>query len=64
MPRKNTSLQLVQSGTCSSARSRRFNRVARVVMNNADDTAIMAKAYGKKAIAGRVMRMPTGMGRL
>ena len=36
----------------------------RVVMNNADDTAIIAKAYGNKVIVGPVMRMPTRMGRL
>ncbi len=36
----------------------------RVVLNNADDTAIMAKAYGSKVIRGVVTRTPTRMGRL
>ena len=31
----------------------------RVVTNNADETAILAKAYGKKVIAGTVTRTPT-----
>ncbi len=31
----------------------------RVVMNNIDDTAAVAKAYGSKVIAGAVTRMPT-----
>ena len=34
----------------------------RVVMNNADDTAIVAKAYGSKVITGTVTRTPTRMG--
>jgi hypothetical protein len=36
----------------------------RVVMNNADDTAIIARAYGRKVIAGLVTRVPTRLGRL
>ncbi|TGX56189.1 hypothetical protein E5A73_03595 [Sphingomonas gei] len=36
----------------------------RVVMNNADDTAIIMKAYGSKVIRGGVTRTPTRMGRL
>jgi hypothetical protein len=36
----------------------------RVVMNSAADTAIIAKAYGNKVIAGAVTRVPTRMGRL
>ncbi len=36
----------------------------RVVLNNADDTAIMVKAYGSKVIRGAVTRTPTRMGRL
>jgi hypothetical protein len=36
----------------------------RVVMNNAVDTAIIAKVYGKKVISGQVVRTPTRMGRL
>jgi len=36
----------------------------RVVMNNADDTAIIAKLYGSKVIQGGVTRTPTRMGRL
>lgn len=36
----------------------------RVVMNNADDTAILAKIYGRKVIADVVLRVPTRMGRL
>lgn len=35
----------------------------RVVMNNADDTAIIAKAYGSKVISGAVTRVPTRLGR-
>lgn len=35
----------------------------RVVMNNADDTARVAKVYGSKVIAGKTARFPTGMGR-
>ena len=31
----------------------------RVVTNNADETAVLAKAYGKKVIAGIVPRVPT-----
>ncbi|MDB5696618.1 MAG: hypothetical protein JWN21_2161 [Sphingomonas bacterium] len=31
----------------------------RVVTNNADETAILAKAYGKKVISGEVTRTPT-----
>lgn len=34
----------------------------RVVMNNASDTAIIAKAYGRKVISGQVARTPTRMG--
>jgi hypothetical protein len=34
----------------------------RVVMNNAGDTAIIAKAYGRKVISGPVRRTPTRMG--
>jgi hypothetical protein len=36
----------------------------RVVMNNADDTAIVAKAYGRKVIASPVQRTPTRLNRL
>jgi ABC-type sugar transport system substrate-binding protein len=36
----------------------------RVVMNNADDTAVIAKAYGSKVITGAVTRTPTRMGAL
>ena len=36
----------------------------RVVLNNADDTAIMVKAYGSKVIRGAVIRTPTRMGPL
>ncbi|MCD2325441.1 hypothetical protein LQ953_15585 [Sphingomonas sp. IC-56] len=36
----------------------------RVVMNNAADTAIIAKAYGSKVISGEVTRTPTRMGSL
>lgn len=36
----------------------------RVVMNNADDTATIAKAYRAKIIAGAVMRTPIRLGRL
>lgn len=36
----------------------------RVVMNNADDTALIAKVYGKKVITGSVVRHRTGLGRL
>ncbi len=36
----------------------------RVVMNNAGDTALIAKVYGSKVIAGPVTRTPTRMGRL
>ncbi|MCW4461309.1 hypothetical protein OK349_06290 [Sphingomonas sp. BT-65] len=35
----------------------------RVVMNNADDTARVAKAYGSKVIKGVATRFPTRMGR-
>ncbi|HSX55477.1 MAG TPA: hypothetical protein VLG14_09280 [Sphingomonas sp.] len=35
----------------------------RVVMNNTDDTARVAKVYGSKVITGKVARFPTGMGR-
>ena len=35
----------------------------RVVLNNADDTAIVAKAYRSKVIAGEVRRMPTRLNR-
>lgn len=35
----------------------------RVVMNNADDTARIAKAYGSKVITGKAIRFPTAMGR-
>lgn len=31
----------------------------RVVMNNAADTAVIAKVYGSKTIAGAVKRTPT-----
>jgi len=34
----------------------------RVVMNNAVDTALIAKAYGSKVISGAVTRPPTRMG--
>lgn len=36
----------------------------RVVMNNAADTAIIAKAYGSKVISGAVTRTPTRVGGL
>lgn len=36
----------------------------RVVMNNAVDTALIAKAYGSKVITGNVTRTPTRMGLL
>lgn len=36
----------------------------RVVMNNADDTARIAKAYGSKVITGAVVRTPTRLGPL
>ena len=36
----------------------------RVVMNNAEDTATVAKAYGTKVISGPVTRAPFGMGRV
>lgn len=35
----------------------------RVVMNNADDTARIAKAYGSKVIKGDAPRVPTRMSR-
>jgi hypothetical protein len=35
----------------------------RVVMNNADDTAIMVKAFGSKVIRGPVTRTPSRVGR-
>jgi len=35
----------------------------RVVMNNAVDTATIAKAYGSKVIAGPVERTPTRLNR-
>ena len=35
----------------------------RVVMNNANDTARIAKAYGSKVITGATTRVPTRMGR-
>ena len=35
----------------------------RVVMNNADDTALIAKAYGAKIISTPVRRTPTRMDR-
>ena len=35
----------------------------RVVMNNADDTASIAKVYGSKVIAGAVTRTPTRLTR-
>lgn len=34
----------------------------RVVLNNIVDTALVAKAYGSKVIAGAVTRTPTRMG--
>jgi hypothetical protein len=36
----------------------------RVVMNNADDTATLAAAYGSKVITGTVKRVPTRLNRL
>lgn len=36
----------------------------RVVMNNAHDTAVIAKAYGSKVITGAVTRTPTRLGLL
>jgi diketogulonate reductase-like aldo/keto reductase len=35
----------------------------RVVMNNADDTARIAKAYGSKVMTGKATRVPTRMSR-
>jgi len=35
----------------------------RVVLNNADDTATISKAYGSKVIAGPVLRTPTRLNR-
>lgn len=35
----------------------------RVVMNNADDTAIIAKVYGSKVMTGNVTRTRTRLGR-
>lgn len=35
----------------------------RVVMNNAEDTARVAKAYGSKVLTGTIIRFPTRMGR-
>lgn len=34
----------------------------RVVLNNVVDTALVAKAYGSKVIAGAVTRTPTRLG--
>jgi hypothetical protein len=34
----------------------------RVVMNNTHDTALIAKAYGRRVISGAVVRTPTRMG--
>jgi hypothetical protein len=34
----------------------------RVVMNNASDTALIAKVYGKKVITSAVTRTPTRLG--
>ncbi|WP_313535659.1 hypothetical protein [Sphingomonas sp.] len=36
----------------------------RVVMNSSADTAIIAKAYGRKVITGAVVRVPTRVGSL
>ena len=36
----------------------------RVVLNNPVDTAIIAKAYGSKVIAGAVARTPSRIGQL
>lgn len=36
----------------------------RVVMNNADDTAIISKAFGSKVITGQVVRKSIRAGRL
>jgi diketogulonate reductase-like aldo/keto reductase len=35
----------------------------RVVFNNADDTALITKAYGAKVLKGPVQRVPTRMSR-
>jgi len=35
----------------------------RVVMNSGTDTAILAKLYGKKVLAGEVRRTPTRLAR-
>lgn len=35
----------------------------RVVMNNAEDAATIAKAYGSKVTAGAVVRVPSRLGR-
>jgi hypothetical protein len=35
----------------------------RVVMNNADDTARVAKIYGSKVMTGKATRVPTRMSR-
>lgn len=36
----------------------------RVVLNNADDTAIISKAYGSKVLTGPVRRVPNRLNRL
>jgi hypothetical protein len=36
----------------------------RVVLNNADDTAIISKAYGSKVLTGPVLRVPYRLNRL
>ncbi|MEZ0243390.1 MAG: hypothetical protein ACAH11_08455 [Sphingomonas sp.] len=35
----------------------------RVVFNNADDTALISRAYGAKVLKGPVQRVPTRMSR-
>jgi len=36
----------------------------RLVMNNAEDVAAIAKIYGAKVLAGKVVRIATRLGRL
>ena len=36
----------------------------RVVLNNADDTAVISKAYGSKVLTGPVRRVPNRLNRL
>jgi hypothetical protein len=36
----------------------------RVVLNNADDTAVISRAYGSKVLTGPVRRVPNRLNRL